>query len=1142
MSQSQILQYVVKFSYDAQSLQQIKQVLNQQNYTIKLKFDSQQVQEELERINKSIINQTLQLRNLAQQSNAVNQSLQGVANSGNTASNATAQAGQQLNLFTQANQQLTQQQQRQLQLTNQLAQARQQNQGGLADMYQSESQSLLEISRQIGKYKAELAILQQMQAEGMQLSDEDKLRKQGLFTAIKQLGVAYGKEREAILGRTEATIQSQNATQSASQAIEQSYTTQIGTLSSLKDQITAVKGELATLDSIRREEGQLTEEQRESYEVLQATLGTLKQQYREANSEIQRNEQAQRNLGKTTNDATKDIIDSYKPYSESLSDLTKKQNDLRAEIKELQDAQKSSSGITDEQSQRLAQLQLAYREVGRSITQIKRDANSTEEANRNLGNSYQDMQARMRQLSVEIRNTQDPLGQNKDTVAKLTAEYNELNQKLKDIDGSMGNHQRNVGNYIDSIRQAASAIAVFQGPLGPLSGRLNSVATLLSKLKDAQISAGVASLTLGKMVQKALIASGFGVLLVVLGSVISFLKKSEEGNDALRVSTAKLGAVVSTVTEPFIQLGKIIYNTLSTPEGFSEFMQRLGRVEIFGTKLKDVFDRLKRAFYEALVNPQVALKNLVVDLGVFVGNITGIAEVFNTVKGVITDAFNDPRQAVADLWETIKESLIFRAQKLLDTFKFVGGAIKSVMELDFDALKENYAGAVNSIIDATTGVDDTVGKVAEKVAPIGQKIKEVFQNGVDSAKDFMNTLSENVEMAEQEQKALNDIQRELRALGVERAQQNRNIQEARRFARENRYELEEGIRRLNEVIEAEEKLAEKELDAKRRALEIKRAQTDRFSSTSEELQELADMEIEFHNLEKEHETNRMRLVRDRNTLETKMIQLRYKREKNFLEWQLQQMDFENKRILYSRRGMLQELIVAEKEYTDVFGNELLKQQMLTQYHIEETARLEAAGFKASIASVMAYANAVQRIEQEELEASKKVSDIRRKYKETVFDAIKEAGFRSAEALFGESKLLSSAETIVDTLKGAQRAFANNPPPSPIGIASASAVLAKGVIALRKINATKKGDKSIQGAGGAGGAGATIASAQSATASFGLVDPNQLNLPAEIASQLANSGITISQPNIILSGEFDPEFLSVKVQEGNNIRSGETVGV
>jgi hypothetical protein len=200
--------------------------------------------------------------------------------------------------------------------------------------------------------------------------------------------------------------------------------------------------------------------------------------------------------------------------------------------------------------------------------------------------------------------------------------------------------------------------------------------------------------------------------------------------------------------------------------------------------------------------------------------------------------------------------------------------------------------------------------------------------------------------------------------------------------------------------------------------------------------------------------------------------------------------------------------------------------------VEELARLRQQGFTGQEQAEMAARNVRLRMEREEFDAKKQLTDLEIQFQREKFDTIQDAAVSGLTAVFGESKAIASASTIVDTLKGAQRALADNPPPSPVGIAAAAAVVAKGAIALRKINSTKKGDKSVGGAG----SGANIP-----TESFGLVEANRLMLPSEIASQLTGQQPQVTN-NIILEGELDSELLAIKVRDGNNTISAQTISV
>lgn len=64
------------------------------------------------------------------------------------------------------------------------------------------------------------------------------------------------------------------------------------------------------------------------------------------------------------------------------------------------------------------------------------------------------------------------------------------------------------------------------------------------------------------------------------------------------------------------------------------------------------------------------------------------------------------------------------------------------------------------------------------------------------------------------------------------------------------------------------------------------------------------------------------------------------------------------------------------------------------------------------------------------------------------------------AVFGENKAVQSAQVVVDTIMGANKAFASLMPNLPLALAAAAAVTANGITSLQRINATTKDKKSI----------------------------------------------------------------------------------
>ncbi|MBP3664582.1 MAG: hypothetical protein J6J03_05405, partial [Tyzzerella sp.] len=83
-------------------------------------------------------------------------------------------------------------------------------------------------------------------------------------------------------------------------------------------------------------------------------------------------------------------------------------------------------------------------------------ANLTVQAN--LQDTYAQKQQLLTALGKVIKNTTG------DTSA-LRSQYAQLNQELKDFDATMGNHQRNVGDYRGALREAQAELKSLQGQL-----------------------------------------------------------------------------------------------------------------------------------------------------------------------------------------------------------------------------------------------------------------------------------------------------------------------------------------------------------------------------------------------------------------------------------------------------------------------------------------------------------------------------------------------------------------------------------------------------------------------------------------------------------------------------------------------------
>jgi hypothetical protein len=192
------------------------------------------------------------------------------------------------------------------------------------------------------------------------------------------------------------------------------------------------------------------------------------------------------------------------------------------------------------------------------------------------------------------------------------------------------------------------------------------------------------------------------------------------------------------------------------------------------------------------------------------------------------------------------------------------------------------------------------------------------------------------------------------------------------------------------------------------------------------------------------------------------------------------------------------------------------------------AEFENQRFEPAEAATLAFTQFQIEEAQRVFDAKKKLDELEVSAKVQQLQLISKMVSSFNQAFFNDNKALAAASAIVDTYSGIVAALGAR----PWGLqnfAYAATVGAQGIANVRKILATNLNTTSVD---------SSAAQVSAPTPSFGFVDLPGLG--AEMASQQPPSADM--QPNIILEGEFDPEFLSVKVRQGNDRISGNTIGI
>ena len=245
---------------------------------------------------------------------------------------------------------------------------------------------------------------------------------------------------------------------------------------------------------------------------------------------------------------------------------------LMKEKEEAQKIEETSNELDKEQIKLKERLLKAQSEQGKETSKLRLEIQEQNKANKEaaktelgLLSTYQEESKRLNEMRKKVKDLL--LEKKKLTKADkaLIKETQELDAKLKNVDKTVGQTQRSVGDYAIATKSAGKAIK--------------------------------------GMATKALAATGIALSLKgVLDGVVSSLKDNEEGSEKLRSGMAQLNAVMSVLkntgagfltdifnsivkmkeagasgTEVFLELGDIILAASDNFDGFNEKVSKAAK-------------------------------------------------------------------------------------------------------------------------------------------------------------------------------------------------------------------------------------------------------------------------------------------------------------------------------------------------------------------------------------------------------------------------------------------------------------------------------------------------------------------------------------------------------------------------------------
>ena len=184
-------------------------------------------------------------------------------------------------------------------------------------------------------------------------------------------------------------------------------------------------------------------------------------------------------------------------------------------------------------------------EIDKVQDKLNKAMKATGDKAKDAEGSYNALSKKMSELKKAFKATNDEA--ERQTLAK---QINGINDQLKEMDASIGNYQRNVGNYETAFTKGLSGIA----------DKIQALGNPLAIAKNGVLALGNA--------MKALIANPIGAIIMAIVVAVQALKKgfdkSEAATNSLKRAFSSLQPIINAISNAFTGFAKLVGSIAET--------------------------------------------------------------------------------------------------------------------------------------------------------------------------------------------------------------------------------------------------------------------------------------------------------------------------------------------------------------------------------------------------------------------------------------------------------------------------------------------------------------------------------------------------------------------------------------------------
>lgn len=262
----------------------------------------------------------------------------------------------------------------------------------------------------------------------------------------------------------------------------------------------------------------------------------------------------------------------------AIDKMTKKIDELKAEEQAIKKVAKESGELTDTNRKRLVAINEEQKAYKKQIQVVSKEVQNNIKIYHEQEGSLKQLRAQLSNLTAEY-DALSKAERESATGQELKNKINAITTELKGAEEETQRYYRNVGNYANSIgtlleqnipqmqslkmvwentaKVWKDAGAQMQGIIGDFKDATSSMQGM-SVAQKAVTVATQGSITALKLFKVALVGTGIGLIVVALGSLVSYLSRTQKGVELARKAMAGISATIDVLLDRLAMLGSSI--------------------------------------------------------------------------------------------------------------------------------------------------------------------------------------------------------------------------------------------------------------------------------------------------------------------------------------------------------------------------------------------------------------------------------------------------------------------------------------------------------------------------------------------------------------------------------------------------------